>query len=61
MRYARKARDYTLAYMAIRDNKSNTGVITKALIEKMTKKHKAHRNMIDISSSFINGNINGRM
>jgi hypothetical protein len=61
MRFTRKSRDYIMAYKAIRDNSANTGVITKALIENMTKKHKAHRNMIDISSKFITGSISGRM
>ena len=61
MRFSRKSRDYVMAYKAIYENSDNTGVISKALIEKMTKKHKAHRNMIDISSKFIHGSINGRM
>jgi hypothetical protein len=61
MRYARKSRDYIMAYKAIYENKANTGVISKALIENMTKKHKAHRNMIDISSRFITGGLDGRM
>ena len=51
MRFSRKARDYTMAYKAIKENNTNTGVITKALIENMTKKHKAPR----YASKYANG------
>ena len=57
-RYARMARDYIRGYKAIRDakagnNKTKVSEVTKELIEKMKKKYKSHRNIMDMCSGFI--------
>jgi len=41
------------AYKAMRDNKELTGVINKKVIDNMTKKRKAHRNIVGSHSGFI--------
>jgi hypothetical protein len=52
-KFARRARDYMFAYKAMRDNKELTGIINKKVIDNMTKKRKAHRNIVDSHSGFI--------
>ena len=52
-KFARRARDYMFAYKQMRDNKELTGIINKKVIDNMTKKRKAHRNIVDSHSGFI--------
>ena len=52
-KFARRARDYMFAYKQMRDNKELTGIINKKVIDNMTKKSKAYRNIVDSHSGFI--------
>jgi hypothetical protein len=52
------ARDYIRGYKKIRDykltgNKNDENYVTKDLIERMKKTYKAHRNILDMCSSFL--------
>ena len=57
-RYSRMARDYIRGYQKIKDykaanNTNDENYVTKELIERMKKTYKAHRNILDMCSSFL--------
>jgi hypothetical protein len=52
------ARDYIRGYQKIKDykaanNTNDQNYVTKELIERMKKTYKAHRNILDMCSSFL--------